>query len=109
VTINGSLDTTITIKVEKDKCKVVMSNHFTPNGDSYNDVWSVGNTQYYPKFELFVFNKWGQQVHSQRGTFEAWDGKWNGINVPDGTYYYVFYYDSGNKRELEKGDVTILR
>ncbi|MCE3229653.1 MAG: hypothetical protein K0S32_4204 [Bacteroidetes bacterium] len=109
ININGTLDTTIAVKVEKDKCKVAMSNHFTPNSDAYNDTWSVGNTHYYPKFELYVFNKWGQQVYSQRGKYEPWDGKWNGVNVPDGTYYYVFYYDGGNKRDLEKGDVTILR
>jgi hypothetical protein len=48
-------------------------------------------------------------VHSQKGTYTPWDGKWNGINVLDGTYYYVFYYDGGNKHDLVKGDVTILR
>jgi gliding motility-associated-like protein len=107
-TIN-KIDTTIVFKIEKEKCEVSISNHFTPNGDNYNDLWQIGNWNYYPKFELYVFNKWGQQVHSQRGDYTPWDGRWAGINVPDGTYYYVFYYDGGNKKDLLKGDVTILR
>ena len=48
-------------------------------------------------------------MHSQKGTYTPWDGKWNGIHVPDGTYYYVFYYDGGHKNKHVKGDVTVLR
>lgn len=109
VTIKNKIDTTVNFAVTKEKCKVVASNHFTPNGDSYNDTWQLGNTDRYPNFELYVFNKWGQQVHSQKGNYTPWDGKWNGINVLDGTYYFVFYYDGGNKHDFVKGDVTILR
>lgn len=109
VVIKNKIDTVIKYVIEKEKCKVSIPNHFTPNSDNYNDLWQLGATENYPNFELYVFNKWGQQVHSQKGSFTPWDGKWNGINVLDGTYYYVFYYDGGNKRDLIKGDVTILR
>lgn len=103
------LDTLIVFNIEKEKCVVSISNHFTPNDDSYNDKWQIANWNFYPKFELYVFNKWGQQIHSQKGEYTPWDGKWAGIDVPDGTYYYVFYYDGANKSDLLKGDVTILR
>jgi len=109
VKYKSKVDTTITIKIEKEHCKIVASNHFTPNDDNYNDSWIIGYTSLYPEFELYVFNKWGQQVHKQKGSYTPWDGKWNGINVPDGTYYFVFYYDPGKNNKLEKGDVTILR
>lgn len=102
-------DTTINFKIEKIECPVVVSNHFTPNGDNYNDYLQISNIANYPKFELFIFNKWGQQVHSQKEKYTPWDGTWNGINVPDQTYYYVFYFDGGNKKKVLKGDITILR
>ncbi len=102
-------DTTINFKIEKIECPVVVSNHFTPNGDNYNDHLQIYNIEKYPHFELFIFNKWGQQVHSQKEHYTPWDGTWNGVNVPDQTYYYVFYYDSGNKNKVLKGDITILR
>lgn len=109
IVIKNKIDTTLNYTIEREKCEVGLANHFTPNGDAYNDFWQITNTQNYPKFELYVFNKWGQQVHSQKGSYTPWDGNWNGINALDGTYYYVFYYDGGNKHDFIKGDVTILR
>lgn len=109
ISIKNKIDTVINYSIEKINCVVKFSNHFTPNGDNYNDFWQISNTIYFPNFELFVFNKWGQQVHKQSGTYTPWDGKWNNINVADGTYYYVFYYEGSGKNKLEKGDVTILR
>lgn len=102
------LDSTIVIKIEDLGCQVYASNHFTPNGDDYNDSWKISNTEFFPNFHLYVYNKWGQQVHHQSGSYTPWDGRWNGINVPDGTYYYVFFYD-GRSGEHQKGDLTILR
>ncbi len=102
-------DTTINFKIEKIDCPVVVSNHFTPNGDNYNDYLQIYNVDKYPNFEIFIFNKWGQQVHHQKEKYTPWDGTWNGINVPDQTYYYVFYFDGGNKKKVLKGDITILR
>jgi gliding motility-associated-like protein len=107
VTVKDSAqkDTVINFKIEKLECKVIIANHFTPNGDNYNDTWSINQTTFYPEFELYVFNKWGQQVHSQKGTYTPWDGG----NHADGTYYYVFYYKGSDKNKFQKGDVTILR
>lgn len=107
VTVKDSAqkDTVINFKIEKLECKVIIANHFTPNSDNYNDTWSIGQTSFYPEFELYVFNKWGQQVHSQKNTYTPWDGG----NVADGTYYYVFYYKGSDKNKFLKGDVTILR
>ena len=109
VKINSKPDTTIDFKVQFVECRVVPNNHFTPNGDDINDTWQIGRTEYFPNFELLVFNKWGQQVHKQKDTYTPWDGTWNGIHVADGTYYYVFYYDSDHKSKYAKGDVSILR
>lgn len=109
VIVKHKLDSTINYKIEKVECPVSIENHFTPNGDTYNDTWTITNTQFYPNFEVVVFNKWGQQIHSQSGEYKPWDGTWNGVNVPDGTYYYVFYFDKEKKSKLLKGDVTVLR
>ncbi len=111
VTIKDSTnkDTTIVFTVKKEECPVIASNHFTPNGDNYNDTWQIIHTINYPEFELYVFNKWGQQVHHQKNTYTPWDGNWLGIAAADGTYYFVFYYKASDKNKFLKGDVTILR
>lgn len=102
-------DTTLYFVIEKELCGVSIDKYFSPNDDNYHDLLAVSNTQYYPNFELNIFNKWGQQVHHQKKEYTPWDGKWNGIPLPDGTYFYVFFYDSAQKTKLIKGDVTILR
>lgn len=107
--IRGAKDTTIYFTIARLVCPVVISNQFTPNDDGYNDNWQIGNVASYPNFEVFVFNKWGQQVHHQEKTFTPWDGTSFGVGVPDGAYYYVFYYDKGKKGDYLKGDISILR
>lgn len=110
IIIKHKLDTTVTFKIAKIECIVYISNHFTPNGDDYNDTWQIANTQYFPDFHLFVYDKWGQQVHKQSGTYTKWNGCIGGSGIPvaDGTYYYIFYY-KGTSGDYIKGDVTILR
>jgi gliding motility-associated-like protein len=90
IIINNTTDTTINFIID-------------------NDYLQISNIQNYPNFELFIFNKWGQQVHSQKQNYTPWNGTWNGVNVLDGTYYYVFYYDGSNKDKIIKGDITVLR
>lgn len=104
---NGK-DTLINFTITEEKCKVNVSNSFSPNGDGINDTWGIGNWQNYPQFKLYVYNRWGQLVHSQKGEYVNWDGKQLGIDLPVGTYYYIFYY-SGSDGDLEKGSVTIMR
>jgi len=104
-----SKDTTFYFSIEKELCGVTIDKYFSPNDDNYHDYMGVANADYHPNFELNIFNKWGQQVHSQKHTYTPWDGKWNGIALPDGAYFYVFFYDTSDKTKLVKGDVTILR
>jgi len=101
-------DTVIQVTIEEEKCKVSINTTFSPNGDDINDVWAIGNANYYPNFTLEVYNRWGQLVHHQKNEFKSWDGKHLGIDVPIGTYYYIFFYE-GKDGDHEKGSVTIMR
>ena len=102
-------DTTLWFSIEKKLCYVVFPKYFSPNGDNYNDLFLISNIDAHPNFELTVYNKWGQRVHHQQQTFEPWDGTWLGVDLPDGTYYYVFLYNKDNTSVIERGDITILR
>jgi gliding motility-associated-like protein len=102
-------DTTLYYNVPKLLCPIGISKHFSPNDDGYNDLLGITHVQNHPEFEFHVYNKWGQRVHFQKKEYKPWDGTWNGLPLPDGTYYYVFFYKSGDKDQIVKGDVTILR
>lgn len=102
-------DTTLLFTITNERCPVGVPLHFSPNGDGYNDDLRLSNISRYPDFELQIFNRWGQLVHRQKKNYTPWNGEWAGIRVPDGTYYYVLFYDASNKRDHQKGDITILR
>jgi gliding motility-associated-like protein len=102
-------DTLLHFSISKETCPVSLPRYFSPNSDGYNDQLVISNADKHPNFELCIYDKWGQKVHGQKKIFIPWDGKWNGIDLPVGAYYYVFFFDADNKKDLVKGDVTILR
>lgn len=80
---------------------LVFPNVITPNGDNINDVLYIKNADKYPNNVLQVFNRWGKIVYEQAN----YDNKWNGGNLADGTYYYVFKYLD----KVHQSSLTILR
>lgn len=102
-------DTVINFVIIKVECVALASIYFSPNSDGINDVLKIVNVEKFPNFELFIYNIWGQQVHTQKNIYIPWDGTSNGLPMPDGTYYYVFFYDSSNKDYFVKIFLTILR
>lgn len=109
VTADNSKDTTVNFKIETIICEPKPDNHFTPNGDGFNDTWRIGRLENFPEFELFVYNRWGQLVHYQVNIYTTWDGRSLGLPLPDATYYYILYFEKSNKKNFIKGDISIIR
>jgi gliding motility-associated-like protein len=80
---------------------------FTPNGNNINDLFVVGNIEFYNERSIDVFNRYGNQVYSSKAYNNDWDGTRsdNGQALPDGTYYYVLTLNG----EIKKGFVYINR
>ena len=87
--------------------KPVIPTAFTPNNDGKNDVWNIKYLDSYPNATVEVFNRFGNQIYSSSGYTEPWKGKFNGEDLPVGTYYYIINPNSG--RKTISGAVTILR
>lgn len=107
--VNGCSDMdSITVTVILD-FNVLISNLMTPNGDGYNDHWTIKNIENYPDTKVVVVNREGQEVFSS----DSYDGNWDGTNkygkpLPDGTYYYVLKF-AADEDKVFKGAITILR
>jgi len=82
---------------------------FTPNNDNINDVWVIGNHQNYPSIEVWVYNRWGEELFYSEGYNQPWDGTYNGDSLPIGTYYYVIEIKEPDLQRTIDGPVTILR
>lgn len=83
------------------------NNMITPNGDGKNDVWIVKNILQYPNNELKIFDREGRVVYSKIGYDNTWDGTFNGNPLPEDTYYYILYIDSGKSKKT--GFITIVK
>jgi gliding motility-associated-like protein len=103
-------DTVIHITIDEIPCVIEGALVFTPNGDGYNDTWSINNIENYPNNLILVYNRWGQKVFESKGAYEPWDGRdLLGGPVPDNSYFYIIYGDSKDEGTIIKGSVSILR
>lgn len=98
---------TINIEVKDDYRTLVANNIITPNGDGVNDVWVVKNLDLYPNNEVVIFDRAGRVVFKQFDYKNTWDGTFNGVALPEDTYYFALYINSG-KGKLT-GFITIVR
>lgn len=85
-----------------------MPNAFTPNR-------SEGNSHFFPvfsslsKIEFLVFNRWGELLfYTEDLNSEGWDGRHNGMEMPNGMYVYQVYYKSLDNEEGKKTGSFLL-
>lgn len=86
-------------------------NAFTPDGDEFNQSWRVhieGIDEY--DFSLHVYNRWGEIVWESHDSNASWDGTYNGVPVPQGSYTWVIRTREviSDKKYVWNGTVTII-
>lgn len=90
---------------------IMVPNAFTPNGDSYNNVFQpvlFDDVVY----ELWIFNRWGEQIYYANELNANWDGTYEGNLVPDGVYVWQIRYMSFRNPGVpvvKKGHVTVVK
>lgn len=103
-TKEGCDEAPVLIKVQCSGIKVYTG--FSPNGDGVNDTFVIEGAADQSNNKLSIFNRYGNQVYFKEGYKNDWNGTWEGRNLPDGTYYYL--YDDG-RGEAKAGYIQILR
>lgn len=103
-------DTTFNFELNIPPCIILIKEYFSPNGDGYNDVWQISRLEYYPEFEVEVYDRNGQLVFKQDTVYQGWDGTGLfGLPVEDSTYFYVLFPDKKNKKNIISGKVAVIR
>lgn len=92
------------VTVYKD---IFVPNAFSPNNDGVNEVWRVPALAAVKSVDLRVYNRYGQMIFQTSDGAKGWDGKFNGIDQPVGTYVYMLRVDEGKR--LLKGTITLVR
>ena len=97
---------TVRVNVIPDD-ELIFYSAFTPNADGNNDYFYIGNIFKYPDNVLKIYNRYGQVIFTSAGYQNDWNGEYQGVKVPTGTYFYILY--TNTEKGNYKGSVTILR
>lgn len=83
---------------------------FTPNNDGKNDQFRALLFGDVKKYELTIYNRWGQVVYKTTNPSKGWDGTLNGRKQENGVYVWVCGYQlNGSSEKMEKGTVLLLK
>jgi len=80
---------------------LVKTNAFTPDGDGDNDLLRFTDSDVIEDSELWIYNRWGDQIYKK----ENYTNDWDGDGYPDGVYYYILKVGE----TVIKNSLTILR
>jgi gliding motility-associated-like protein len=84
-------------------------NVFSPNGDQVNDYFEV-STDGTTVYEFSVFTRTGTRIYHSLSPRIFWDGKsLEGIELREGTYYYVIEEDGGPNPFKKAGFMYLYR
>ncbi len=67
---------------------------FTPNDDTYNDVWNIENLNFYPTASIKIFDRYGKLL-KEASPKNGWDGTYLGRKLPSDDYWFVLELGNG--------------
>ena len=80
--------------------------YFTPNGDGYNDFWTIENISVFPGSKIYILDRYGKFIYQFKGGEKGWDGKYDSINLPADDYWFTITL---NKDKTIKGHFALKR
>lgn len=97
----------------RDTAQVIVSteisydipNAFTPNNDGVNDEFQIVNLSGGAIREFRIYNQWGDEVYNGVG---SWDGTYQGVLQPMGTYTFYIRFVNVGQEIIESGIFTLL-
>lgn len=90
--LEGCTDSTCQL-VSVIPAEVERPNVITANNDGVNDYLAFRYLEFYPDNELYVYNRWGNEVFHTTN----YKNDWNGGSVTEGTYFFrLIIQDTGD-------------
>lgn len=111
-TPGSECSTTDSIWIKRD-CYLNVPNAFSPDGDGLNDFFLPREllSSGLKRFTMSIYNRWGQLIFStEQIDGRGWDGRYNGVLQPLGTYVYVIDAEFiNNVKKSMSGNVLLVR
>ena len=112
ITTEGCADTAYQLIFFNNDPFYYVPNTFTPNDDNRNDIWTpvFSNLENVKKYNIQVYNRWGELIFESSDPTQAWDGTYDGKKCQDGTYIWKLQFTWYDKRIYDaRGHVNLLR
>ena len=82
---------------------------FTPNGDGYNDSWTIPGMESDPTAVLKIFNRYGKLMKIINLQNKDWDGTYDGKLLPADDYWFVMEYTENNVKKKFQSHFSLKR
>jgi gliding motility-associated-like protein len=80
--------------------------YFTPNGDGFNDFWTIKNAFFSNNTKVYLYDRFGKLVKILTSADDSWDGKVNGQDQISTDYWFVVMRQN---QEIKKGHFSLKR
>jgi len=90
-------------------CRFSYPGAFSPNNDGRNDRFKVISSSQPARFELHIYDRWGNKVFTSNDPQTGWDGTWKGRPCSADVYFYRMYALCQGKAITQKGDLTLVQ
>ncbi|WP_431242625.1 T9SS type B sorting domain-containing protein [Flavobacterium sp. P21] len=79
---------------------------FTPNGDGYNDLWTIKDIDQMPNYTISIFDRYGKFLKQMNQNSTGWNGIFNGEQLPSDDYWFTLIFVDGKS---VKGHFSLKR
>lgn len=79
---------------------------FTPNGDGYNDLWTIKEVSQMPDYTVHIFDRYGKFLKQMNQNSIGWNGLFNGEQLPADDYWFTLLFVNGKS---VKGHFSLKR
>lgn len=103
IDLNGCLETT------KEVMVIDTPKFMTPNNDGYFDTWHITGVKNLVGTTISIYDRYGKLLKTLSHTSSGWDGRYNGVLMPTGDYWYLANVKYNGKDMQLKGHFTLKR
>ena len=111
---NGQCSDTITMNViVEEDFTFYAPNAFSPNADGINEIFLPVGIMWEPsRFDMWIFDRWGNMIFHTSDLNKGWDGRVNGdpkIVQEDVYVWKVNVYDTHGKKHQFVGHISLIK
>lgn len=100
------------VSLQDCECTLFFPDAFSPNNNGLNEYFQPVTKCDLFKYELLIFNKWGEIIFTSKELSNVWDGKDSkGIDVMQDVYFFYTKFQSEYNRviQVKKGSFYLLQ